>query len=206
MAFFEYFIILLFSIVAIFVSLVMIFSSTFPAIFASSLLSLFVMIIYLVISAPDVAITEAAVGSAVSTIFLLIAMKGINHYAGDDGVIKVDKVSRIKTNLLNGSVLKSPYLMIILIISIFCGIADAFINVSIIEGSEHMKSSAYYITQSYKETGVKNIVTSVLGGYRGFDTMIESLVVLIAALGVMYILKSDPKTDQMESSVNKGDL
>ncbi|MEC8496985.1 MAG: hydrogen gas-evolving membrane-bound hydrogenase subunit E [Pseudomonadota bacterium] len=41
------------------------------------------------------------------------------------------------------------------------------------------------------ETGVPNVVTSVLASYRGFDTLGEVIVVFTAAIGVLSILKCD---------------
>ena len=41
------------------------------------------------------------------------------------------------------------------------------------------------------ETGVPNVVTSVLASYRGFDTLGEVIVVFTAAIGVLSILKRD---------------
>jgi len=49
--------------------------------------------------------------------------------------------------------------------------------------------SRYYIEHSMEDTGVPNLVTAVLADYRGYDTMFETVVVLIAGLSVMAILR-----------------
>jgi multicomponent Na+:H+ antiporter subunit B len=53
--------------------------------------------------------------------------------------------------------------------------------------------SHYYIENTMRDTGVPNLVTAVLADYRGYDTMFETVVVLIAGLAVMAILKVAPK-------------
>lgn len=49
--------------------------------------------------------------------------------------------------------------------------------------------SKHYITESRFETQVPNLVTSVLADYRGFDTMFETVVILVAGLAIIGILR-----------------
>ncbi len=46
----------------------------------------------------------------------------------------------------------------------------------------------YYLLQGEAETGVPNIVTSVLAAYRGFDTLGEVTVIFTAGMGVLVLL------------------
>jgi multicomponent Na+:H+ antiporter subunit B len=39
------------------------------------------------------------------------------------------------------------------------------------------------------ETGIPNVVTSVLASYRGFDTLGETVVIFTAGIGVLLLLK-----------------
>ncbi len=188
MPFFEYLIILIFAIATAFVACVAILSSSVVSVFAASILGLFVMIVYLIISAPDVAITEAAVGSAISTMFFLVAIKGMSKHLKPKSGVKIDKVEKIKKNIIMASILHNPILMIILIAAVFIGVSDAFIEIGKIQTNEHMESATFYINKTYNETGVGNLVTSVLASYRGFDTLIENLVIMTSAMGVFYIL------------------
>jgi multicomponent Na+:H+ antiporter subunit B len=55
----------------------------------------------------------------------------------------------------------------------------------------HTHISIQYLERSMSETGVPNVVTSVLASYRGFDTLGEVIVVFTAAIGVLSILKRD---------------
>ena len=45
-----------------------------------------------------------------------------------------------------------------------------------------------YIQESPKETGLPNMVTSVLASYRGYDTLGEVVVIFTAGVGVLVIL------------------
>ena len=45
-----------------------------------------------------------------------------------------------------------------------------------------------YIQDSPKETGLPNMVTSVLASYRGYDTLGEVVVIFTAGIGVLIIL------------------
>jgi len=59
-------------------------------------------------------------------------------------------------------------------------------------GDPHSPASSYlsphYIQKTVEETAVPNIVTSVLGDYRGFDTMFETTVVFCAGAACFFIL------------------
>ncbi|GAB6176321.1 hypothetical protein JCM16814_12120 [Desulfobaculum senezii] len=48
--------------------------------------------------------------------------------------------------------------------------------------------SNHYITKTMEETSVPNIVSAVLGDYRGFDTMFETTVVFCAGMAVFFML------------------
>lgn len=52
--------------------------------------------------------------------------------------------------------------------------------------SSHL--SPHYIEKTYEETSVPNIVTAVLGDYRGYDTMFETVVVFCAGTACFFLL------------------
>ena len=53
--------------------------------------------------------------------------------------------------------------------------------------------SSHFIANTGVDTEVPNMVTAVLADYRGFDTMLETVVVFIAGIAVFSILKGGPK-------------
>lgn len=56
--------------------------------------------------------------------------------------------------------------------------------------SRHL--SAFYIEKAVEQTHVPNLVTAVLGDYRGYDTMFELVVIFCAGVGVVSVLRRDP--------------
>jgi multicomponent Na+:H+ antiporter subunit B len=49
--------------------------------------------------------------------------------------------------------------------------------------------SAYFIENAVAETHVPNLVTAILGDYRGYDTMFEVVVIYCAGLAVIAVLR-----------------
>ena len=52
----------------------------------------------------------------------------------------------------------------------------------------HQHVAPYYISQSPHQTGLPNVVTSVLASYRGYDTLGELAVIFTAGVGVLALL------------------
>ncbi len=55
--------------------------------------------------------------------------------------------------------------------------------------SQHL--SAVYIEKAVEQTHVPNLVTAVLGDYRGYDTMFEVVVIFCAGMAVVSVLRRD---------------
>jgi multicomponent Na+:H+ antiporter subunit B len=49
--------------------------------------------------------------------------------------------------------------------------------------------SPKYIEHAVQETHVPNLVTAVLGDYRGYDTMFETVVIYCAGMAVVSVLR-----------------
>jgi len=62
--------------------------------------------------------------------------------------------------------------------------------------SSHL--SPYYIEHTIHDTAVPNIVTSVLGDYRGYDTMYETAVIFSAGLACFFLLRLPGKSKENE--------
>lgn len=60
-------------------------------------------------------------------------------------------------------------------------------------GDPHSPASTHlspvYIEKSVEQTHVPNIVTAVLGDYRGYDTMFETVVIFCAGMAVVSVLR-----------------
>lgn len=57
----------------------------------------------------------------------------------------------------------------------------------------HNQVSERYLHDTLEETGVLNMVTSIVLDYRAYDTMFETIVLFTAALAVVVTLKTSKK-------------
>ncbi|MCT4542682.1 MAG: hypothetical protein N4A63_03965 [Vallitalea sp.] len=49
----------------------------------------------------------------------------------------------------------------------------------------------YYISNSLKETGAINVVTSIYLNYRVFDTIFETLLLLVSIIAIIYFSRHE---------------
>jgi len=52
----------------------------------------------------------------------------------------------------------------------------------------HQHVVPYYLDKSPEQTGIPNVVTSILASYRGYDTLGELAVIFTAGVGVLALL------------------
>jgi multicomponent Na+:H+ antiporter subunit B len=127
--------------------------------------------VLVVLDAVDVAMTEASVGAGISTVLLLgtLRLVGSRQAPLRHSVVLPLLVVGVTSAALVWGTLGMP------------GYGDAE---SVIQ--KHVVPR--YIEKTVEETGVPNIVTSVLASYRGYDTLGETTVILTAGLGVVLLL------------------
>ena len=148
-------------------------NNLFSVAFLAGILSLLAASLYMILDAPDVAFTEAAVGAGISTIFFLIT-------------ISVVEERRIYT-----AAMKIPALVLSLIVGVL--IYYSMLDLPKLSDSDlalHAYVARYYIEHSMSDIGIPNVVTSVLASYRGLDTLGEVAVIFTAGIGVLIILGS----------------
>lgn len=75
--------------------------------------------------------------------------------------------------------------VIILIFFLCLAILIIFINGL---GYDVLKNEVYeyYLANSYRETGAKNVVTGIYLNYRMFDTMFEALILLLSIIAIIH--------------------
>lgn len=143
----------------------------------SSAFSLFTTVMYLVLDAPDVAMTEAAVGALIS-VFSIYALRAVYTAPYEF------------TESFN------PLLFIILL-----SFATLLIYASLDLpefGSQfaisQQKTAVYYIENTPSDINIPSIVAAILASYRGYDTLLETLVVLIGGLSVLLVTEQSTPT------------
>ena len=151
------------------------------------LYSLLVAVVFVVLDAPDVAFTEAAVGTGISTVLMLVTLASIRN--GHEAKTESDTK-------------KGP-----LFLSLIMGAALVYGTHDIAELGDpnappHTEVGSYYVRVGQAETGVPNLVTAVLASYRGFDTLGEVTVVLTAGIGILMLLVRREKIRMKPSSTD----
>ena len=144
-----------------------------------SIYSFLMASVLIVLDAVDVAMTEAAVGAGISTVLML----GTLH------LTRTDEMRSGRTIFLPLFVAAATGTMLVwgtAGLPAF-GIADAPV---------HIHVAPKYLLESIPDTGVPNVVTTVLADYRSFDTFGETTVIFTAGIGIVLLLRARRKSKQ----------
>jgi multicomponent Na+:H+ antiporter subunit B len=138
--------------------------------------------LFVTMGAVDVAFTEAAVGAGIATLLFLSTLA---------------LTSSEESPAIRHSV--TPFLVVFL-----TGVILIYGTIDIPEFGDgsapvHQHIAERYIKNSPIETGVPNMVTSVLASYRGYDTLGEVTVIFTAGIAVLILLGRGRR----EKSVNQ---
>jgi len=125
--------------------------------------------------AVDVAFTEAAVGAGVSTMFLIALVFNTTR------TISFDPWN-LGLKIVSGIVVIATGALLLSAIGDFPAWGDP-------NSPANANVASYYLEHSLSDTGVPNVVTSVLADYRGFDTMFETCVVFVVVVALLAILR-----------------
>ena len=150
---------------------------TLAAVMAFAAYSLGVSVLWLVLQAPDVGLTEAAVGAGIMTVLFLLAL---SNTTSPDVDRLFESVGWRSAALVAGFVV-----LIGATVPALPTIGDP--NSAVVGG----EVSQYYLENAYAQTEVKNTVTAVLAAYRGFDTLGEGVVVFSAVVVTLSVLRRE---------------
>jgi len=135
-----------------------------------------ICLIFVFYGAPDLAMTQFAIDTLTVVLFVLVLFK----------LPPFLKFSNSKIQFRDG------------VISVSFGILISLITLQALVSPADKSVSKFYADNAYVMAKGKNVVNVILVDYRGFDTMIETIVLSIAAIGVYSILKY--KTQDGEKS------
>ena len=152
------------------------FRDTLSVIVVFAAYSLGMALFYAFLLAPDVAMTEAAIGAGVTTLLLVLTLaKTVREHS--ERTVELPSVPAL---LVFGALL----VVLLGTIGEFPAVGDpdaiAWANPEVTQ---------YYLEEAYHDTGVTNAVTAVLAGYRGFDTFGEAVVVFAAGTATLVVLR-----------------
>lgn len=137
-----------------------------------------IAIFFVLFRAPDLALTQLVV-ETVTTVLFLLCFYHLPEWSREERSLKV----------------RLPKLLV----SIGMGALTVLIALSV-QGNRMFDSISSYFEDSYDLAGGRNIVNSILGDFRAFDTMLEVVVLFIAGIGVytLVTLKAPKGEDERE--------
>lgn len=148
-------------------------STLLETIINSSIVSLLISLAYLLMDAPDVAMTEIALGSCLSSCVLLSFLSKLP---------KTQKYHLTQTRLISSSII---YLVFIIVFTLLgTELPEYGANNSPLQN--HL--TKYYIQNTKADIGISSFVAAILASYRGYDTFGETIVILIAGISVLLLL------------------
>jgi multicomponent Na+:H+ antiporter subunit B len=150
------------------------------AILAFAAYSLGISIIWIFLQAPDVGLTEAAVGAGVMTILFLLAVANTAREPTSRTFEAIGWRSVVLVGAFVG--------VLAVVLPALPPIGDPQAPVVSYRVTEH------YLATSYEATGVKNAVTAVLAAFRGLDTLGEAIVVFTAAVAALVVFDREVLT------------
>ncbi len=147
----------------------------FAVVILTSVYSFLMASVLLVLDAVDVAMTEATVGAGISTVLLL----------GTLSLTKTDENRPAHSVAL-------PLFVALITAGVLVWGMSGLPDFGIAETPIHL-TGPDYLERSLAETGIPNVVTSVLASYRGFDTLGEVMVIFTGGIAVLMLLKRSPR-------------
>ncbi|MDU0353013.1 DUF4040 domain-containing protein [Paraglaciecola aquimarina] len=147
----------------------------FVAVMLTSIFSLLMAANFFILDAADVALTEAAVGAGVTTVILLCALS-----------LTDDREKPRK----GGRWVAFSAVGILAMLIIYATFDKPRLGDP--EAPVHQHVAPWYLEKTPEYIDIPNVVTAILGSFRGYDTLGEVFVVFAACIGVLFILGVSP--------------
>lgn len=141
--------------------------SRLTAVIAVGALGLLIAFLFVLFRAPDLALTQLVVETITTALFLL-CFYHLPKLKKENSTIQFKAVN--------------------VLVSVGVGVVTTMLALSV-RGNSLFKTISGFYENAYELAGAKNIVNAILVDFRGFDTMLEILVLSIAGLGVYALIK-----------------
>jgi uncharacterized MnhB-related membrane protein len=138
---------------------------TFAAVVGFVAYGLLLALVWVRLAAPDVALTEAAIGGGVTGVLLLGAAARLRGMAV------------VPAHASPGSAMR-------LVAGVLCGMVATALAAAVLLLPEPAPSLAPAAVADLPTLGIGNPITGVLMGYRALDTLLEKVVLVLALIGV----------------------
>lgn len=143
------------------------------AVIACGIVGYGLVICFLLLKAPDLAIVQIVV----ETITLIIMVAVVLDSSREEKFTKPDK---------KGYITIAAAVILVLVLFYFFKIAIGTLDIF---GSGSLRMAQPYIEGAAEKTGSANLVTGVIFDFRGYDTLGEATVLVTAVLGVLTVLR-----------------
>ncbi len=144
-------------------------SSRLTAIVINGYIGFTIALFFVVFRAPDIALTQVVIETVTTALFLL-ALYFLPRWEEK----RAPKKERRRNLLIAASV----------------GLVFTLVALSVKSGRLFTSISSYF-ENSEEKAGAANIVNTILGDFRAFDTMLEVIVLFIAGIGVFTLIKAN---------------
>ena len=145
----------------------------FVAVMLLGIFSLLIAANFFILDAADVALTEAAVGAGISTVLFLSALALTYEH------------ERAPTPHRWLSLAVCTVATLVVLYATFDKPSFGDPNAPV-----HQHVAPWYLEKTPEYIDIPNVVTAVLGSYRGYDTLGEVFVVFTAGIGVLFLLSA----------------
>jgi multicomponent Na+:H+ antiporter subunit B len=143
------------------------------SVIACSIVGYSLVICFLLLKAPDLAIVQIVV----DTITLIIMVAVVLDSSREESFSKPDT---------QGYISAVTGILIIVILLYFFAVSIQELDAL---GKSSLRMAEHYIDGAAQKTGSANLVTGVVFDFRGYDTMGEAVVLVTAVIGVLTILR-----------------
>ncbi|MBW6501768.1 MAG: DUF4040 domain-containing protein [Bacteroidales bacterium] len=143
------------------------------AVIAGGIVGYGLVICFLLLKAPDLAIVQIVV----ETITLIIMVAVVLDSSREEAFTRPDR---------QGYVTAATAILIMAVLFYFLVVSSASLERF---GEGELRMAQSYIEGAVEKTGSVNLVTGVLFDFRGYDTLGEATVLITAVLGVLTILR-----------------
>ena len=144
----------------------------FKAIVLFIAFGLLMALVWVRLDAPDVALAEAAIGAGLTGALLMAALAKLESARRDEENLDQDQT-------VNSGVSTLQYFPLVAMLLVAGGLGYGILSLP-----PYAEGLSAEVTLNLHSSGVSNPVTAVLLNYRGYDTLLEMMVLLVALLAV----------------------
>jgi multicomponent Na+:H+ antiporter subunit B len=148
-------------------------TNLFVAVMLMGIFSLLIAASFFLLDAADVALTEAAVGAGISTVLFLSALAALTE---EERKQASGRIAALISVSITG-----------LLMAYATFYKPDFGDPS---APAHQHLTPWFMQTTAEQIDIPNVITAILASFRGYDTLGEVFVVLVAGIGVLFLLSA----------------